>query len=97
MKCEVGGQTIDIGDIFSVKSPKDKADIMLVIEQDVRNEKVFKDLVPALIADLREELKHHGITYANLIYLTITLNKLVVYRTNIFTIIKISNFCVILS
>ncbi|XP_014488121.1 PREDICTED: apolipophorins [Dinoponera quadriceps] len=60
--CKVGEHTINVDDSFSVKAPKDQADIMLVIEQDVRNEKIFKDLVPALITDLKEELKHHGIT-----------------------------------
>lgn len=78
-RCKVGENSIDVGDSFSVKAPKDQADIILVVEQDTRNEKIFKDLIPTLITDLREELKHHGITYASLIYLIIILNKLVVF------------------
>ncbi|XP_011144506.2 apolipophorins [Harpegnathos saltator] len=60
--CKVGENTIKAGVSFSVKIPKDQADIILVIEQVTPNEKVFKDLVPTLITDLREELKQHGIT-----------------------------------
>lgn len=75
MTCKVGGNTISGGDSFSVKVPKDQADIILAIEQDAQNEKVFKDLVPALITDLKEELKHHGIKYVDLIYIIIILNK----------------------
>lgn len=60
--CKVGEGTIAVGDSFSVKSPKNQADIILVIEQVPENEKVFKDLIPTLITDLREELKQHDIT-----------------------------------
>nr|XP_012225513.1 PREDICTED: apolipophorins [Linepithema humile] len=60
--CKVGGNTVAIGDTFSVKTPKNQADIILVIEQTAENEKVFKDLIPTLITDLREELKLQGIT-----------------------------------
>ncbi|KAL6267909.1 hypothetical protein P5V15_000977, partial [Pogonomyrmex californicus] len=60
--CKVGGETIAIGDTFSVKNPKTQADIVLVVEQSTENEKVFKDLIPTLVADLREEFKQHGIT-----------------------------------
>ncbi|XP_032678528.1 apolipophorins [Odontomachus brunneus] len=62
VSCKVGGNTINVGDSFSVKTPKNQADIILVVEQDTRNEKIFKDLIPTLITDLKEELKHHGIT-----------------------------------
>ncbi|XP_071631577.1 apolipophorins [Temnothorax longispinosus] len=60
--CKVGENTIAVGDTFSVKTPKNQADIVLVVEQVQENEKVFKDLIPSLITDLREELKQHGIT-----------------------------------
>ncbi|XP_011166991.1 apolipophorins [Solenopsis invicta] len=60
--CKVGENTVAVGDTFSVKSPKNQADIVLVVEQVENNEKVFKDLLPQLITDLREELKQHGIT-----------------------------------
>ncbi|KAG5308105.1 APLP protein, partial [Acromyrmex insinuator] len=62
INCKVGENTVDIGDTFSVKTPKNQADIVIVIEQDENNEKIFKDLIPILITDLREELKQHGIT-----------------------------------
>lgn len=65
--CKAGGDTIAVGDSFSVKSPKNQADIILVVEQVEENEKVFKDLIPTLVTDLREELKQQGITYVNII------------------------------
>ncbi|KAM0732090.1 Apolipophorin [Formica fusca] len=60
--CKVGENTIAVGDSFSVKTPKNQADIVLIVEQIAQNEKVFKDLIPTLITDLREELKQQGIT-----------------------------------
>ncbi|XP_011871153.1 PREDICTED: apolipophorins [Vollenhovia emeryi] len=60
--CKVGEKSIDVGDTFSVKSPKNQADIVLVVEQVEDNEKIFKDLVPTLVTDLREEFKQQGIT-----------------------------------
>ncbi|KAG7188374.1 hypothetical protein KM043_008028 [Ampulex compressa] len=62
LSCKVGDKKIAVGDSFSVKTPKKEADVIFVVEQDVKNEKIFKDLVTPLMADLREELKHHGIT-----------------------------------
>ncbi|XP_018353837.1 PREDICTED: apolipophorins [Trachymyrmex septentrionalis] len=62
INCKVGENTVAIGDTFSVKTPKNQADIIIVIEQVEANEKIFKDLIPTLITDLREELKQHGIT-----------------------------------
>ncbi|XP_015429625.1 PREDICTED: apolipophorins [Dufourea novaeangliae] len=60
--CKVGPSTVEIGDTFSVKTPKKEADIVIVVEQQTPNEKVFKDMVTPLISELREELKHQGIT-----------------------------------
>ncbi|XP_019888404.1 apolipophorins [Ooceraea biroi] len=60
--CKVGAETISVGDGFSVKTPNNQADIVVVIEQAAQNEKVFKDLIPTLMTDLREELKQQGIT-----------------------------------
>nr|XP_034187967.1 apolipophorins [Osmia lignaria] len=60
--CKVGGNKINIGDTFSVKVPKKEADIVFVVEQQHPNEKVFKEMVTPLMADLREELKQQGIT-----------------------------------
>lgn len=65
--CKVGGDTVAVGDSFSVKIPKNQADIVLIVEQIAQNEKVFKDLIPTLITDLKEELKQHGITYVSFI------------------------------
>jgi len=71
--CKVGENTIAVGDTFSVKTPKNQADIVLVVEQVEENEKVFKDLISTLITDLREELKQHDITYVNIILITLFL------------------------
>jgi len=73
VNCKVGENTIAVGDTFSVKTPKNQADIILVVEQVEENEKVFKDLIPTLITDLREELKQHDITYVNIIFITLFL------------------------
>lgn len=88
--CKVGGNTIAVGDSFSVKSPKNQADILLVIEQVEENEKVFKDLIPALITDLKEELKQHGITYVNIILIIIKIPKLLSINTDQESVVKIS-------
>ena len=72
VSCKVGENTVAIGDAFSVKTPKNQADIIIVIEQVEENEKIFKDLIPTLITDLREELKQHGITYVNIILIKIS-------------------------
>ncbi|XP_029170500.1 apolipophorins [Nylanderia fulva] len=60
--CKVGENAISVGDSFSIKTPKNQADIVFIIEQIAQNEKVFKDLLPTLMTDLREELKQQGIT-----------------------------------
>lgn len=56
------GENIAIGDSFSVKLPQKQADIVFVVEQDVKNEKVFKELIQPLIAEVKNELKHQGVT-----------------------------------
>lgn len=60
--CKVGKDEIAIGDSFSVKIPKKEADVVFVIEQDVKNKNIFKDLITPLISEVRSELSHHGIT-----------------------------------
>ncbi|XP_072754262.1 apolipophorins [Anoplolepis gracilipes] len=60
--CKVGGDAIAVGDNFSVKLPKNQADIVFIVEQIAQNEKIFKDLLPTVITDLKEELKQQGIT-----------------------------------
>ncbi|XP_076681659.1 retinoid- and fatty-acid binding glycoprotein apolipophorin isoform X2 [Andrena cerasifolii] len=62
MKCKVGANKVDVGDSFSVKVPKKEADVIFVVEQQTPNEKIFKDMVTPLMSELKEELKHHGIT-----------------------------------
>ncbi|KAJ8687230.1 hypothetical protein QAD02_023024 [Eretmocerus hayati] len=61
-QCKVGSGVINGGDEFSVKIPEKMADIIFVVEQDVDNEKVFKNLVKPVMNELRTELKQHGIT-----------------------------------
>ncbi|CAL7938756.1 unnamed protein product [Xylocopa violacea] len=60
--CKVGANKVDIGDTFSVKVPKKEADVIFVVEQQVPNDKVFKEMVTPLMSEVREELKQHGIT-----------------------------------
>lgn len=60
--CKVGGNKIDIGDSFSVKVPKKEADVIFVIEQQIPNDKVYKEMITPLMSELREELKQQGIT-----------------------------------
>ncbi|XP_034949851.1 apolipophorins [Chelonus insularis] len=60
--CKLGKDEIAIGDSFSVKIPKKEADVIFVVEQDSKNEKIFKELITPLISELKNELAHHGIT-----------------------------------
>lgn len=58
----MGGNKIDIGDSFSVKVPKKEADVIFVIEQQIPNDKVYKEMITPLMSELREELKQQGVT-----------------------------------
>lgn len=58
----MGGNKIDMGDSFSVKVPKKEADIIFVIEQQIPNDKIYKEMITPLMSELREELKQQGIT-----------------------------------
>ncbi|XP_076625563.1 retinoid- and fatty-acid binding glycoprotein apolipophorin isoform X1 [Colletes latitarsis] len=60
--CKVGANTVAAGDTFSVKVPKKEADVIFVVEQETPNENVFKEMVTPLISELRDELKHQGMT-----------------------------------
>ncbi|XP_066596058.1 apolipophorins [Prorops nasuta] len=60
--CEVGGKQIELGDSFSVKVPKKEADVIIVVEQATKNEKIVNEFVLPFINDLRSELKQQGIT-----------------------------------
>ncbi|XP_023288424.1 apolipophorins, partial [Orussus abietinus] len=61
-KCKVGNQKIAIDDTFSVKIPNKEADIIFVVEQELSNEKIYKELVIPLMTELKNELKHAGLT-----------------------------------
>ena len=58
----MGGNKIDMGDSFSVKVPKKEADVIFVIEQQIPNDKVYKEMITPLMSELREELKQQGVT-----------------------------------
>nr|UEP64281.1 apolipophorin [Cotesia flavipes] len=60
--CKVGKDEIPIGITHSVKIPKKEADIVIVIEQDSKNEKVYHELIVPMITELKAELTQHGIT-----------------------------------
>lgn len=60
--CKIGKDNIAIDVAFSVKVPKKEADVIFVVEQEAKNEKIFKDLITPLIAEVKNELKGQGIT-----------------------------------
>lgn len=60
--CKVGKDEIPIGITHSVKIPKKEADIVIVVEQDSKNEKVYHELIVPMITELKAELTQHGIT-----------------------------------
>ncbi|XP_017879492.1 apolipophorins [Ceratina calcarata] len=60
--CKVGANKVEIGDTFSVKIPKQEADIIFVVEQQTPNDKVFKEMITPLMSELKEELKQQGIS-----------------------------------
>lgn len=62
VNCKDGANSIAVGSSFNVKIPKKEADIIFIVEEDVQNEKIFKDMIAPLMTELREELKQQGIT-----------------------------------
>ncbi|KAL1456907.1 hypothetical protein WDU94_001594, partial [Cyamophila willieti] len=48
--------------IYEFQAPFTRADIVLVVEEDVKNEEVFKNLVVPLLPALTAELKKEGVT-----------------------------------
>lgn len=58
----MGSQNLQIGESISVKTPQKEADVVFVVEQLVKNEEVFKDLITPLVSTLTNDLKEHGIT-----------------------------------
>jgi hypothetical protein len=57
----VSGPAVEAGDSVSVKVPQRAADVVIVIEQDVRNSELFKELITPLVTTLTNELKTKGI------------------------------------
>lgn len=60
--CKIGKDKISIGDSVSVKIPKQEADVIFVVEQEAKNEQIFKELITPLINEVKNELKEQGIT-----------------------------------
>jgi hypothetical protein len=61
-KCTLGDKKFDVGQSSVVKGPNGKADIVVLVEQTSENEQVFKDLIPALSTQLKEDLGKQGIS-----------------------------------
>lgn len=57
----VSGPSVEAGDSVSVKVPQRAADVVIVVEQDIRNSELFKELVTPLVTTLSSELKTKGI------------------------------------
>lgn len=58
----LSGPSVEAGDSVSVKVPQASADVVIVIEQDLKNSKIFKDLIVPLVSTLTNDLKAKGIT-----------------------------------
>lgn len=58
----LSGPSVEAGDTVSVKVPQKAADVVIVVEQDVQNSEIFKDLILPLVSTLTNELKTKGIT-----------------------------------
>jgi hypothetical protein len=58
----VSGPRVEVGDSVSVKVPQKAADIVIVVEQDIRNSEIFKELITPLVTTLTNDLKPKGIT-----------------------------------
>lgn len=56
------GPSVEAGDSVSVKVPQTSADIVIVVEQDLKNSEIFKDLIVPLVSTLTNDLKAKGIT-----------------------------------
>jgi hypothetical protein len=57
----VSGPSVEAGDSVSVKVPQKAADVVIVVEQDIRNSEIFKELITPLVTTLTNELKAKGI------------------------------------
>lgn len=61
-KCKAGDKEVAVGENFDAKIPKKEADIILVVEQNAKNEKLFGEMLMPLVTELRSELKQQGLT-----------------------------------
>jgi hypothetical protein len=57
----LSGPSVEAGDSVSVKVPQKSADVVIVIEQDLKNSEIFKDLITPLVSSLTNDLKAKGI------------------------------------
>jgi len=58
----INGPSVEAGDSVSVKVPQTSAEVVIVIEQDLKNSEIFKDLIVPLVSSLTNDLKTKGIT-----------------------------------
>jgi len=58
----LSGPPVEAGNSVSVKVPKTSADVVIVIEQDLKNSEIFKELIAPLVSTLTNDLKTKGIT-----------------------------------
>jgi len=58
----LSGSSVEAGDSVSVKVPQKAADVVIVLEQDIKNSEIFKDLIVPLVSTLTNDLKAKGIT-----------------------------------
>ena len=57
----LSGPSVEAGDSVSVKVPEKSADVLIVIEQDLKNSEIFKELIVPLVSTLTNDLKAKGI------------------------------------
>lgn len=57
----LSGSSVEAGDSVSVEVPKTSADVVIVVEQDLKNSEIFKDLIVPLVSTLTNDLKAKGI------------------------------------
>lgn len=58
----LNGPSVEAGDSVSVKVPQTSANVVIVLEQDLKNSEIFKDLIVPLVSSLTNDLKGKGIT-----------------------------------
>lgn len=62
VKCEVGAQSLKLGESAQITAPKKEADVVFVVEQLAENEEVYKNLITPLVSSLTNDFKKKGIT-----------------------------------